>query len=328
MSRRRPPKILVVCPNYHDGTSFYRCAGPLTQLQREGKVELVFDDTGAWPTLKLVDLVFFQRPQEKAHYGLLSKVVDSNIPVWVDYDDLLTAVPESNPGHLRYQDPNTQQIIAAFVKHADALTVSTDYLADRLGVDRAGPTVVIPNAWDDQMYPKKLEARNKAIMWRGSNTHDEDLYSVKRSLEALDKLKPEWHFVGNPFWLVIRDLHKSHTYPWTDLMGFQKTLEHVSATTAIVPLADHPFNLAKSNIAWIEASRVGTAVVAPPWDEWVRPGIVPYSNLDDFENQVKMMYDNPLFASNCNASSWEYIQNNLRLTKINNLRLKLIKDLL
>lgn len=322
------PRILVVSPNYHDGTSFYRCAGPLTQLQREGKVDLVFDDSGAWPTLKLVDLIFFQRPQSKTHYELLSKAVDMNLPVWVDYDDLLTAVPESNPGHLHYLDPNTQQIIAAFIKNASVLTVSTDYLADLFGRERSLPIVVIPNAWDDQLYPNKLEARNKAIMWRGSNTHDADLYSVKSSLQAIDILKPDWHFIGNPFWLVVQDLHKSHTYPWTDLLGFQKTLEHVSATTAIVPLTDCPFNRAKSNIAWIEATRVGAAVVAPNWAEWSMPGICTYETIGGFKTHTEHLWMDSKWAKEKNKESWDYIKENLRLTEVNKWRFRLIKDLL
>ncbi len=325
------PKILVVCPNYLDATSFYRCGGPLTQLQREGKVELVFDDSGSWPTLKLVDLVFFQRPQEQAHLDLLEKVIDAGLPVWVDYDDLLLEVPASNPNYLKYWNPETQRIIQTFLANANVVSLSTAYLKNAYQELIRGEAVVIPNAWDDQLYPKKLEATKPGIVWRGSSTHDEDLYSVKASLENIDKqLEPKWSFLGNPFWLATQGLTESTTYPWKDLASFQKNLEHVSATVAIVPLVDNPFNRSKSNIAWIEASRVGAVVVAPAWDEWKKPGVMTYTHSEgsEFYDNVAVMLDHPAASKANNKASWDYIQAHLRLSQVNKQRLRLIRGLL
>lgn len=322
------PRILVVCPNYLDGTSFYRCAGPLTQLQKESKVELIFDDTGAWPTLKLADIVFFQRPQEKAHLDLLKKALSANIPVWADYDDLLSAVPDSNPNKNKYWDPDTQMVIWAFLQNVDILSVSTEFLKDCYKSATRQEPIVIPNAWDDHMYPKKFDATNTGVVWRGSCTHDEDLYSQKTNLEMLDNnLDVNWHFVGDPFWLALRGLKQLTTYPWKDLTTFQNNLERISATVAIVPLADNSFNKAKSNIAWIEATRVGAAVVAPNWAEWQMPGITTYSNDAEFYMYVKLLYEDPDFAKAQNKLSWEDIQANLRLTKVNKLRMDLINKL-
>lgn len=323
-------KILVVCPNPNDATSYYRAAGPLLELTRTHDVELLFDEAGEWPTLRMVDVAFFQRPHVGTHLELLKKCKDHKIPVWTDYDDLLTAVPDSNPTHKHFWNPEFQKVIWAFIEHSDIITAPTELLANILKDSGAKKTQVIPNAWDDIMYPTKQNSlQHSFVAWRGSQTHDEDLHGVLKELKQLDlELKPQWALFGDPYWLAKRQLTEPVLLPWKDLKHYFTMLERIRAKVQIVPLASHAFNHCKSNIAWIEASRVGSVTVAPDWAEWRRPGILNYRSGEQFVELVKKAYTDFEFMREQNRLSWEYIEANLRLSKVNQMRYDLLEGLL
>ena len=317
--------VIVVCPNPLDATSFYRCAGPLTSLVKEGHIDVVFDNKLDWPTLKIADLVFFQRPGGEDAVELLKKAKDASIPVWADYDDLLVSVPKSNPNHALYSKPEVQSSVWAFLQHSEVLSVSTQFLADQFKAARTAAPVVIPNAWDDKLLPTKFDAAKPAIVWRGSATHDEDLYSIHNALPKLKDL--DWNFIGQPFWLTLSQLKEYSLVPWKDIHTYYKVLEYIRASVQIAPLADNGFNRCKSNIAWIEATRVGSIVVAPDWAEWQKPGVYNYGGAKSFADLVKHAYDDLDLVKKLNALSWEYIEANLRLSNINKKRLEIIEGL-
>ncbi len=324
MSRKKT--ILVVCPNPLDATSFYRGAGPLTYLAKDEKINLVYTNKFEWPTLRMADLVFFQRPAGTESVNLLKQAKNANIPVWADYDDLLMSVPESNPACGLYSRPEVQASMWAFLQHSDYLTVSTPFLAKQMANVRATAPIVIPNAWDDVMLPKKLDAKRPGVVWRGSGTHDEDLYSVLPAFSKMGGYK--WDFIGQPFWLALQQLKEYTVTPWKDIHGYYKSLEEIGASVQIVPLMDNGFNRSKSNIAWIEATRVGSVVVSPPWEEWIRPGIENYIGPEDFTNQVAALYSDMKLVRRKNAESWAYIEATLRLSEINKERIAIIEGAL
>jgi len=88
----------------------------------------------------------------------------------------------------------------------------------------------------------------------------------------------------------------------------------------IYTLSDTPFNRAKSNISWIEATYAGSSVIAPEFlPEFANmPGVITYNELMDsvFEN-VK---DFNKSLAITNDLSWRYIKENLLLSQVNNLR--------
>lgn len=321
--------ILVNCPNHLDATSFYRAAGPLTSLVKTNNIELIFDDKLDWPSLKLADLVFFQRPASPEAVEQLDKALNAGIPVWTDYDDLLMSVPDSNPHHRHYKASETQAAIWQFLQHSDYLTVATPALAEATNSARFGnakPPIVIPNALDEVVMKGKHDAAHPGILWRGSGTHDEDLHSV---LDALARMKAlNWNFIGQPYWLALRQLKDYKLAAWKDLPTYNRLMEFIRATVQIVPLADNGFNRCKSNIAWIEGSRVGSVIVAPNWAEWQRPGILTYDTVEQFEEQVRKAYSDLDFVKAQNKLSWDYIMANLRLSEVNKKRLEIIEGAL
>lgn len=325
-------RVFLSCPNPNDGTSFYRGAGPFTSLERKGHIEIVTAGELDWPTIKFCDILFFQRPQSEETIEAMEKAKKLGKRVWIDFDDLLTQMPDSNPNCNFYWREEVQQAIMNALAIADVVTVSTQSLADAIKPYIKGECVVIPNAWDDDLlpFPKWSEGTHegpKRLLWRGSRTHDEDLMSVLLSLEHLAKTedKAEWYFIGDPFWLALRHIKKYRSLnvkPWTDISDYFHTLTYTHADAMLVPLCDNPFNRAKSNIAWLEATWSGALTIAPNWDEWKKPGVLNYTN--NFKDLVKAVIHNEIDIVAQHKASWDYIDSELRLSKINQMRLDII----
>lgn len=324
-------KLLTLCPIPNDATSFYRGVGPLSSLQNQGKVELIYHDKPDWTVMKHTDAVFIQRPHLPEYIHSIDLARKFGKPLWLDYDDLLTGIPDSSPARHNYWRQEVQDTIRTALNAADIVSVSTQALADEWK-SFAKKIVVIPNAWDDDMYPRKElapkpEGRPK-LLWRGSGGHDEDLYSIMPELVKLAKLDTfDWYFIGQPFWLALRalkDYTETKVAPWNDLPEYFKMLRMVQASVMMVPLTDTPFNRCKSNIAWIEAAWAGTATVAPKLAEWLGPGIINYDKDKPFDQAVLEAND---FTASKAAESWEYVESELRLSKVNELRESVLREM-
>ena len=89
----------------------------------------------------------------------------------------------------------------------------------------------------------------------------------------------------------------------------------------MVPLADHPFNRSKSNIAYLEAIYSGAICVAPDWDEWRHPGVLTYTGKESFQAQLQRAITMP--ADELDAE-WrrgrDYVETALTIDVVNNVR--------
>jgi hypothetical protein len=94
-----------------------------------------------------------------------------------------------------------------------------------------------------------------------------------------------------------------------------------------VPLADSIFNRCKSNIAWIEGSFAGAVCLVPDWEEWQMPGTVRYSNPAEYGEKMKLLLNNNFNYRKYNDLSWEYIMDNLTLSRVNGQRIEILKGL-
>ncbi len=324
-------KLLTVCPIPNDATSYYRGVGPLSSLQNAGLVELIYHDKPDWTVMKHIDAVFVQRPHLPEYLRVLDLAKKFRKPLWLDYDDLLTDIPDCSPARHNYWRPDVQDTVRTCLKNADIVTVSTQALADAWK-EFANKIIVIPNAWDDELYPRPsppVKADKPNLIWRGSGGHDEDLWSITGEIETLAKQRDfNWYFIGMPFWYTLRQL-KKHTEsfkvaPWNDLPDYFDLMQRVSPSVMMVPMTDSPFNRCKSNIAWIEGTWAGAATVAPGYmPEWAKPGIVNYGT-QSFDLSVKEAID--FQVSKC-SESWAYIESELRLSQVNELRKEVLREI-
>lgn len=347
-------------PNALDATSLYRGVGPLQSLRRRmGRdIEMRIGGDVNWGTLKGIDAVFMQRPAMDSHVQILNMAHANRKPVWVDYDDDLYHVPFNNRTFKLYSNPKIQNNISTLIAKADVLTVSTPQLAETFRaileqIGRAqqkepglklspGKIHVVPNAYDiEHLDPlsdaTKAPHQRNIVCWRGSGTHDKDLMAFTPEICKAVGRHLDWtyNFVGEPFWWTMEQLDQvKGVKPTTviqtetiDPIEYFNFLKNTLPALMIVPLEDCPFNRAKSNIAWVEATHAGAVTLAPDWPEWQRPGIINYKDAYDFELKLETF----LRGGNDGMALWkqsrDFILENLTLSKVNMLREVIVRDL-
>lgn len=331
-------KILAVIPNQTDATSFYRSGGPLLALKKSWEELDTFSvDRHNWFVHQMCDIVFLQRPYKKDHLDIVEMAKLNGKKVWVDFDDDLFNVPFSNPAYRIYGNDQSKFNIAKIISLADHVTVSTEPLKKLLQDPKAvlnKNVTVVPNAFDDNMLkrPEKV-SRKKVVFWRGSQTHHQDLWCFQD--EILDKRinGPKgwtWVFQGDKPWFLYEKLKESALFgdPIDIIEYFKILLPRVNPLVTIVPLYDTVFNRSKSNIAWIEGCYAGATCLVPRWEGWENPGAVTYSDVTDFGIKLKDMLAGHYDLEKMSEEGWQYIQDNLLLSKVNQLRKDVILSLL
>lgn len=189
-----------------------------------------------------------------------------------DFDDDFLDVPHWNLAAPKWHPG--QEFREAGLRHmrfSELTTVSTETLAEKFSPHahkiRAIPNLIDPLEWSNRpVNPERSLDSSVRIFYGGASGHYGDMDAARPGLEAFLRNPPcPIHFVivgASPAWLhELReefpdriwniDYQSIHDYPDVVAWG--------GFDIAIAPLAQHPFNEAKSDIKWLEASLQGMA---------------------------------------------------------------------
>jgi hypothetical protein len=314
----------VYYPMPDDTCSFYRGAGPMNELRRvipEVRVEQIAN-TG-WSCIRKYDAIFVQRPTTKEHLAIIESARTCNIPTWLDFDDDFTCIPTDNPNWSTFSDPQVQKNLQDACRLANVITVTTESLKTTLGQFNQN-VLVIPNAYDDYLLGecKPTERRAPTILWRGSNTHQNDLLKFKAEIVATAQKFPdfEWHFLGYyPFFLTDGMRHQFHKA--MSINKYFALIRYLRPALLFCPLVDNQFNQAKSNIAWLEATYAGAVTVAPNFPQWRQPGVFNYTDAESFLTQMECAINSLNGEVNAYTQlSAEKVRKSFSLSVVNQLR--------
>ena len=194
-----------------------------------------------------------------------------HIPVIVDIDDLVTDMPTDHPYYREFKGHAIPDIIML----ADHLTTSTEYLKRAWGHLNKN-THVIENCIDEDRYkgllnqPKNYKS-GFVVGYTGGHTHAPDLlYNMTTGcLEGLVKFMEKYSDVRAHF-------HNLCPQPMIDKFGSrvsfnEKVVDYLDYPSlcytfpwdvCIVPLQDHPFNHAKSDLRLLDMAPFSIPVVA------------------------------------------------------------------
>ncbi|MDE3205585.1 MAG: glycosyltransferase family 4 protein [Acidobacteriota bacterium] len=276
------------------GSCFYRVVQPAEALARNGIETMVvkhfsYDsttgeilgrpDADADPVGGF-DIVVFQRWMRESGAVLTERAQAYGQIVVQDIDDwhwgLDTDHTAFNATHPKASPTANRNHYWRTLARADLITVSTDYLAARLAKLNV-PTVVVPNAIDLSRYADQpvRDTERPVVGWVGG------VPWRSRDLQILQGvLGPYMVRHGLSF---IHGGHVPAAPRAADLLGLRPetpTTERLMVPVSeypslfegidlfIAPLADTPFNLAKSSIKLLEASASGIP--------WVASDIGPY----------------------------------------------------
>lgn len=283
-------RIIEFSPKPSEATSYYRSRGPFARLQKEHPdIEVIqlsyssmFEPEINWADLVAGDILFLSRPAQPEMAEVVKLANKMNLPVWVDYDDLLLNVPDWNRTKKYYSMPEVRGSIEQILNMAQVVTVTTPMLKRRLSVYNDN-IHIIPNAVDDYQFSEPVEySDNQMVIWRGGDTHLMDLYTHKDSINKMMANHPEFEFIFLGYDAPFLDkAPKKSVLDYFDIHSYFKFLRTANASYNIIPLETNDFNIAKSNISWLETHWAGGTSIAPKFD----------SNEDVYDEACQYMYN-------------------------------------
>jgi hypothetical protein len=317
-------KIYDVAPK--GACSFYRGWGVLSKLHKLRSDIIVEFETGiSWNHLIDCDILYLVRPVENNYIESIEMAKNFGVIVWSDFDDLLPEIPEDNPSYNYFTSETILKNVETAIKNSDIVTVSSELIKEYY--KKINPDIiVIENAFND--YNLKFEKRTnekKRIMWRGSDTHRKDLLSCKDGMISINSKYPDWNwvFIGSNPWYITDEIKNSIIVSELELIKYNKFIKDIAPAITIIPLVDNLFNRAKSNCSWIEGTYAGSCCIAPDLPEFQKDGCINYDN--NFEYLLEKTIKSKSFRQENYNKSFEYIHDNLLLSKINQKRIQIIE---
>jgi glycosyltransferase involved in cell wall biosynthesis len=228
--------------------------------------------------LDAADLVLIQRYfPSPATAPVLEAVFASGKPVVYDTDDDWTAVPPDHPFAPRMAEILPHILETA--RRAACVTVSTTALADVFRPFQSRVRVV-PNFLPESLWRPASPPHRPvvAVGLAGTPSHGPDLAPLASALSGLTGVlagKIRFVFFGCP--PPAGTFPGATTLPFApDYAAYAARLPRLGCGVGLAPLADTPFNRAKSPIKWMEYAAAGMAGVfadLPPYRAVVEHGV-------------------------------------------------------
>jgi hypothetical protein len=242
-------------------------------------------------------------------------------------------MPTSNPSWFLYEKDQIKKNIAYMIKYADVVTVSTEFLGQKL-IALNPNIVVIQNGFDMDMFPYRSHnagERTKSFFWRGSPTHHKDVMTFADEVVAAAEELPDWkfHFIADNLWFLTDRMNNEQAYVM-EAQTIEKYHAHIwriKPSACFVPLHECAFNRAKSNIAYLESAFAGGVTIAPDWEEWRHPGVLLYKDQKSFHEAFRVVAKGQIDVVKQNQIAWEYIGDNFSLNKMNQRRRQVFERL-
>jgi hypothetical protein len=296
-------------------------------------LNVILADRVDWSTVCTADIGFLQRPHNGNHLAVAKMLALQNKPIWVDFDDNFFNIPASNPALSVYGQQQNIDIIKQILQLANVVTVSTTALREFLLPYVTCEIVVIPNAHNTDLLEDLAlpAAHKKRIIWRGGHTHNADLDVLKEAVVELSHKYTDfnWSFIGHaPWWTNLMRPGSYSILAPMEIMQYFDNIPQQKAIAWIFPLVDCPFNRAKSNIAWMEASYAGAKMFAQDLPEFKMPGCTTFKDGKDFIFKIKPIFEAGYDPRPDIKLSQDYIRDNLQLRDVNQLRIAVIEGLL
>lgn len=321
--------ILECSPNPSDATSYYRTRGVLPFLVREHSTELRFSYLqkylrSTWSDIAAFDVIFIQRPTTQYDYDFILMCRRMNKIIWLDYDDLHTDIPPSNPVY--HVNPDGGKWMLKCSEMATFITCSTPAIQEKiLGVNKHA--YVVKNAHNDYIYSHKqlqkdgLTKRPKVI-WRGGVTHEEDIFQYREQIREVVERYP-FRMFGGVSHYTKRDLglQEDEHISGLPLEEYLNYIVQYNPAFMIYPLVDNPFNKAKSNISALEAIYSGAICIVPYGFEEFNGTAILSSN---FIEAIEMLSDVDTFKSVRELHVKKMFEDQV-LSKTNEKRYKILK---
>jgi glycosyltransferase involved in cell wall biosynthesis len=233
------------------------------------------------------DAIFFNRFLfEYSHINLFDCCERDGVKVIVDLDDYYH-LPEYHPNKASYKQ--RLPFIKENLQRADLVTVSTEYLKQKIKEDLGVDAVVLKNAVDFDEPQFKLNPtpdQRVRFGWCGGSTHERDLMLLKEDIATLHsqstyrlmyRLVLQGYVNNDVFWrkaaMIFSNNNKAQADNLTVINAasvFNYAQGYNRFDVALAPLVDGEFERCKSELKCIEAATFGLPIIASDVEPYQR----------------------------------------------------------
>lgn len=315
-------KRVLYFKHFDGGSEFYRLK-PLDYIDtHELTIMCSTEHNITWQLIDSFDIIVICRPSSEAGVNLIRLAHRLHKKVIGDYDDAIISVDQYNPlfSHFDNDKPNILTCLALL----DEIWVATSAIKQSFRLYNKN-IHVIPNSWDNIMFPihkKKQFNFNKIASYRGGESHYGDIYDIGVPEQLIDIItnNRDWtfNFFGQRFhYLEKRTPDNYVSYPggWP-MKEFQSMMQDTNSAIFFYPLATTPFNRGKSNCSFLEATYAGSAFFGNK--------NLPEFNFDFVKSfsEIADWMENEQELRTMNEQAWDYIRENLLVSRVNKLRIE------
>ena len=278
---------IVGMPFAPDGSGYYRLYLPFKHLAANSRHVFAIPPPGRRvdpPTpqdLEEVDALVMQRPAHPYGARQFDRLAGHVARIYETDDDILTMEPSNDPFAM---DPRGPESVRYCIRRAEMVTVSTPYLAE-LYAPLNSNIKILPNFIKAELLDMPRKRRDRVtIGYQGGKSHLVDMCHIQDELRDVLDANPDvdLHMIGEDFtpltWVRRPWLEDRCRFTrWSDDVGDYYWA--VDFDIAIAPLADRPFNRAKSHLKALEAAARGIPIVAQdmePYRDFVKDGVTGY----------------------------------------------------
>ena len=259
----------------YEGCYYYRCLLPLQINGWSGDLLTMRSTLNPVETNRNImsaEVVVMQRPFEKASKDLFLALREGGKKLVFDNDDTYKVNDVMRLGKML---DAMNDSVDWFIKNADMVTTTTEFLADEYR--KLNPNVVVlPNFINPEDFPKKKANRGKKVRIGviGSvgldNTGDID--HIKDVIYELSEREDvTLVLMGQPthegFWKDVQ----VEAHPFVHIWDYFKQLADLKLDMVLIPRADTYFNRAKSNVKFLEMSMLEIPCIAQTFDDKKSP---------------------------------------------------------
>lgn len=190
---------------------------------------------------------------------------------------------------------NVRGNIIRMIKEADAVTVTTDYLGQKVKEFNKN-VIVIPNAlpYGDDQFAGKRQPWSGKVKYIGGRTHKEDLRVAGLNYDIPQQLPIEYY------------------------MNHYK-----GVNICVAPLMDNEFNRCKSNLKVLEAGVNYQAIITSKIEPYLNIPGVEYADNGQWGEKISKMVGDEKYSNEKGLEIGEYVRIRYDLRKVNEVRRQL-----
>lgn len=329
----RKKRIYYVTPN-SGAISYYRCTMPAYYLNRAGLAETAVD-FGRFQKefIDWADIVVVQRVLGNGIKHLINYCHIRKKKVVFEIDDNVWKFPDS-PEYKSENAEKTPGDTTEIMDGCDAVTVSTQAIADVVAKESQTPVFIIPNALDLLQWKPINNIRHEHFLvgWAGGHYHVQDLDMIVPGLKEVIRKNSGTTlvFLGCcPMELLNDHPDKVFLHEFTSIELFPKTMSVMKFDIGLAPLFETEFAKSRSNIRLLQYGALRIPSVVSYYGEYGKmiddgfPAMVVKDG--DWASAIQELIDNPEKRKEIGKKAQEYVALNFDI-KDNIFKWKLVYD--